>query len=173
MATCKLVILNEVCIKFENLDLDTRKALVKKFKYQDPTARFRPSYALGRWDGAVSFFGLGGTSYMYMAPDILEYLESKNYYVEIEDRRTSPALEFSSITEEYWGDTCWPKGHIAAGQPIRLRDYQVDIINKFLLNPQCLQAISTGAGKCRSYDSMLSIEIDETTEFGTFLLSKK
>lgn len=147
MATCKLVILDEVCIKFENLDLDTRKALVKKFKYEDPTARFRPSFKLGRWDGAVSFFGIGGTSYMYLASEILEYLESKNYYIEIEDRRTSPTLAFNSITEEYWGDTSWPMSHIAAGQPIRLRDYQVDIINKFLLNPQCLQAISTGAGK--------------------------
>lgn len=147
MATCKLVILDEVNIKFVNLDLDTRKALVKKFKYEDPTARFRPSYQLGRWDGAVSFFGLGGTSYLYMAPAVLEFLESRNYYIEIEDLRTSPALEFNSITEEYWGDTCWPSSHIAAGQPIRLRDYQVDIINKFLLNPQCLQAISTGAGK--------------------------
>jgi superfamily II DNA or RNA helicase len=34
-----------------------------------------------------------------------------------------------------------------AGQPIVLRDYQVDIINKFLENPQCLQEIATGAGK--------------------------
>ena len=33
------------------------------------------------------------------------------------------------------------------GQPIELRDYQADIINKFLDNPQCLQEIATGAGK--------------------------
>jgi superfamily II DNA or RNA helicase len=34
-----------------------------------------------------------------------------------------------------------------AGQPIMLRDYQVEIINNFLENPQCIQEIATGAGK--------------------------
>ena len=41
----------------------------------------------------------------------------------------------------------WPAKHPMAGQPIVLRDYQVEIINKFLENPQCLQEIATGAGK--------------------------
>jgi superfamily II DNA or RNA helicase len=41
----------------------------------------------------------------------------------------------------------WPDKHPMAGQPIVLRDYQVEIINKFLENPQCLQEIATGAGK--------------------------
>jgi superfamily II DNA or RNA helicase len=30
---------------------------------------------------------------------------------------------------------------------MRLRDYQVEIINNFLANPQCLQEVATGAGK--------------------------
>jgi superfamily II DNA or RNA helicase len=34
-----------------------------------------------------------------------------------------------------------------AGQPMQLRDYQVEIINNFLANPQCIQEIATGAGK--------------------------
>jgi superfamily II DNA or RNA helicase len=33
------------------------------------------------------------------------------------------------------------------GQPIKLRDYQVEIINNFLENPQSIQEIATGAGK--------------------------
>ena len=33
------------------------------------------------------------------------------------------------------------------GQPIVLRDYQVEIINNFLKNPQCIQEVATGAGK--------------------------
>ena len=62
MPTCKVIIKDEVNVKIENLDLDTRKALVKKFKYEDPTARYRPAYKLGRWDGSIPFFGLGGTT---------------------------------------------------------------------------------------------------------------
>ena len=147
MATCKVIIRDEVNVKIENLDLDTRKALVKKFKYEDPTARFRPSYKLGRWDGAISFFGLGGTTYISMLGPVLEYLESKNYYIEVEDLRISDALEFPEISEDFWGDLCWPKGHVNAGQPIRMRDYQCDVVNNFLKNPQCLQEVATGAGK--------------------------
>jgi len=147
LASCKIVIKDEVNIKIENLDLDTRKALVRKFKYEDPTARYRPSYKLGRWDGAVSFFGLGGTTYLYMLPQVLEELEKRNYYIEVEDLRTSPLLEFDLVDEEYWGDLCWPEGHRFAGEPIRLRDDQVEVVNKFLENPQCIQEIATGFGK--------------------------
>jgi superfamily II DNA or RNA helicase len=102
---------------------------------------------LGRWDGSISFFGLGGTTYLSMLEPVLEYLESKNYYVEVEDLRTSPALEFEEIFEDFWGEQTWPVGHRFAGQPIRLRDDQVEVVNMFLKNPQCIQEIATGFGK--------------------------
>jgi superfamily II DNA or RNA helicase len=147
LASCKIIIKDEVNVKIENLDLDARKALVKKFKYEDPTARFRPAYKLGRWDGSISFFGLGGTTYMSMLPQVLEYLEAKNYYIELEDHRRPTALSFPEISEEFWGDQTWPIGHRFAGEKIRLRDDQVEVINKFLENPQCIQEIATGFGK--------------------------
>ena len=147
MATAKVIIRDEVNVKIENLDLDTRKALVKKFKYEDPTARFRPAYKLGRWDGSVSFFGLGGTTYLSMLEQVLAELENRNYYIEVEDQRVSPPLEFDQISEDFWGENCWPEGHRFAGEPIRLRDDQVVVINKFLENPQCIQEIATGFGK--------------------------
>jgi superfamily II DNA or RNA helicase len=147
LPTCKISILDEVNIKISDLDLDTRKALVKKFKYEDPSARFRPSFKLGRWDGTISFFGLGGTTYMSMLPQVLEYLESKNFYINLEDHRRSSQLEFKEIAEDFWGDQTWPEGHRYAGEKIRLRDDQVEVINKFLANPQCIQEIATGFGK--------------------------
>jgi superfamily II DNA or RNA helicase len=147
MSTCKIIIKDEVNIKVEGLDLDTRKELVKKFKYVDPTARFRPSFKLGRWDGSVSFFGIGGTSYLAMLEPILIELENRNYYIDVEDLRTSPSLVFDKITEEFWGDKCWPKGHRFEGEPIRLRDDQIEVVNNFLANPQALQEVATGAGK--------------------------
>lgn len=147
MPSCVITILDEVNVKISNLDLDTRKSLVKKFKYIDPTARFRPSYRLGRWDGAISFFGIGGTTYLNMLEQILVELENRNYEIEIDDRRTSVPLEFEKITNEFWGDKCWPTGHRFEGQPIRLRDDQVEVVNNFLANPQSLQEVATGAGK--------------------------
>jgi superfamily II DNA or RNA helicase len=147
LSSCKIVIKDEVNIKIENLDLDTRKALVKKFKYEDPSARFRPAYKLGRWDGTISFFGLGGTTYMSMLPQVLEYLESKNFYIEVEDQRTPLALSFDQISDDFWGDQTWPEGHRFAGEKIRLREDQVEVINKFLEYPQSIQEIATGFGK--------------------------
>ncbi len=147
MSSCKIIIRDEVNIKIEGLDLDTRKQLVKKFKYEDPTARYRPSYKLGRWDGAISFFGLGGTTYLSMLGQVLEELEKRNYNIDVEDLRTSPNLEFDQILEDFWGDQTWPVGHRFAGDKIRLRGDQVEVINKFLENPQCIQEIATGFGK--------------------------
>ena len=147
MSSCKIIIKDEVNIKIENLDLDTRKALVKKFKYEDPTARFRPAYKLGRWDGSVSFFGLGGTTYLSMLPQVLEYLESKNFYIEVEDHRRPIDLNFDEISVDFWGEKTWPKGHRFEGQPIRLREDQVEVINTFLKHPQSIQEIATGFGK--------------------------
>jgi superfamily II DNA or RNA helicase len=147
LPVCKIEIIDEVNVKISNLDLDTRKFLVKKFKYEDPTARYRPAYKLGRWDGTVSFFGLGGTTYLSMLPTVLEYLEERNYTIELEDKRNPISLSFDHINEEFWGDNAWPVGHRFAGQPIRLRDDQVEVINKFLENPQCIQEIATGFGK--------------------------
>jgi len=146
----KLVIQDEVNIKFENLSLDARKKLANTFKYEDPTARYRPAYKLGRWDGKVSMFGLGGNGYLSQLERCLNVLGAMDIDVaELEDLRTTSKIFFEPVTESYWADLgkVWPKGHQQEGQPIMLRDYQVDAINKFLTNTQALQEIATGAGK--------------------------
>lgn len=145
---CRLVIKDEVNIKFENLDLDMRKLLVKTFKYQLPYARHLPAVRLGRWDGTVAFFQLGGSSYLNLLPEILPILEQHNWDVELEDQRTTVyQFEFKQISEDSFSHITWPVNHPSAGKPIQLRDYQVEVINSFLSNPQCLQEIATGAGK--------------------------
>ena len=139
---------DEVNCKIHGLDLDARRALVKKFKYQVPYARYLPAVRLGRWDGCVSFFQLGGSSYINLLPEILPVLEEYNYDVDLDDQRTySTRFELEPVTEHSFADRVWPPGHPQAGEPILLRDYQIEIINNFLTNPQCLQEVATGAGK--------------------------
>ena len=147
MSSCKLVIKDEVNVKFENLSLEHRKHLSNKFKFEIPYARHLPAVKLGRWDGKVSFFGLGGTTYLALVGEILPILEDAGVYVELEDQRTPHNFEFKLIDQDYLSTIKWPKNHPCAGQPIVLRDYQVQTINKFLENPQCIQEIATGAGK--------------------------
>ena len=144
----KLIIRDEVNVKIEGLELSTRKKLVDKFKFEIPGARYQPSVRLGRWDGKVAFFQLGGSTYINLLPEIIPFLDSEGYDVDIEDQRTySNKFEFPTATEDMFADFTWPAGHPRAGEPIMLRDYQVPILNNFFANPQSLQEIATGAGK--------------------------
>jgi len=149
LSNCKLIIKDEVNIKFEGLAVETRRKIANKLKFDLPYARHMPAYKLGRWDGTVSFFGIGGTGYLAHLDVALPIVEGDGYDIEVIDQRIAPNLEFNKITENYWADQgkTWPKGHPEEGKPIVLRDYQYDVVNKFLENPQALQEVATGAGK--------------------------
>ena len=148
MRTATIIIRDEVNIKIEGLELDTRRALVNAFKYDVPGARYLPAVRLGRWDGKVSYFQLGGSTYVNLLPEIIPILEKFNYDIDLDDQRDySTTFEFERVTETTFSHIMWGPGHPIEGQPIVLRDYQVEIINNFLENPQSIQEIATGAGK--------------------------
>ena len=147
MTSCTIHIKDEVNIKISDLVTATRRKLEKEFKYFQPWAYHSPAYKLGRWDGCVSYFSLGGSTYFNLLDRILPILVDEGYNIEIDDQRTHHNFQFLEVTETTHEQTIWPKGHVNEGQPVLLRDYQVDAINKFLNNLQCVQEISTGAGK--------------------------
>ena len=148
MKQATLIVKDEVNVKIEGLDLNTRKKLVNKFKYDVPYARYLPAVRLGRWDGKVSYFQMGGSTFVNLLPDIIPILDDEGYDIELEDlREYRTSFDFDAVTEQSYSDILWPKNHPQKGKPVELRDYQVDIINGFLKNPQCLQEVATGAGK--------------------------
>ena len=148
MRTATIIIRDEVNIKVDGLELDVRKKLVSTFKYEIPGARYQPAVRLGRWDGKVAYFQLGGSTYTNLLPEIIPILENFNYDIELDDQRDyCTTFEFDQVAEDTFANRVWPKAHPLEGQPIILRDYQVEIVNNFLANPQCLQEVATGAGK--------------------------
>ena len=148
MKQCKLIIKDEVNVKIEGLELTERKALMKMFEYDIPGARYLPAVRLGRWNGKVSYFSLGGSSYINLLPEILPYLDRVGYDIELEDTREYQTnFTFDKVSEATFKHKKWPKGHPKEGTPVELRDYQIEIVNNFLENPQSLQEIATGAGK--------------------------
>jgi len=148
MKQATIVIRDEVNIKIEGLDLDCRKALVTAFKYENPAARYLPAVRLGRWDGKIAYFQLGGSTYVNLLPEIMPILDRFDYSPVLDDQREySTTFDFAAVSENHYNHVLWPQGHPAEGQPMVLRDYQVEIINKFLTNPQCIQEVATGAGK--------------------------
>jgi superfamily II DNA or RNA helicase len=148
MPIAKIIVKDEVNVKIEGLHLDDRKALVKQFEYEIPGARYIPSVKLGRWNGKVSYFQLGGSTYINLLDQIIPYLEERGYDIDLDDIRDySCSFTFNTVTEQTFSHYVWPTGHPKEGEPIVLRDYQVEITNQFLANPQCVQEIATGAGK--------------------------
>jgi superfamily II DNA or RNA helicase len=148
MKKCKIVVKDEVNCSITNLDLPVRKQLSKKFKIEIPGAKYNPKVKLGRWDGCVNFFTIGGSTYINLLPDIIPIIQSHGYEIELEDLRNyGNSYDFETIKNDFWGEKCWPTGHRLENQPIRLNDHQVEIVNAALQNTQSISLAATGSGK--------------------------
>jgi superfamily II DNA or RNA helicase len=143
----EIVIVDECQVKIEGLDLVTRRECVNSLKYFLPQARYSPAFRLGRWDGTQSFCTLGGRTYLNLLDKILPILIENNYEIDIQDYRKKHQFEFQPIDENYLSHISWPTGHRFEGQPIVLRDYQVQAINECVNNLQSISVAPTSAGK--------------------------
>tara|TARA_B100000073_G_scaffold340831_1_gene341208 strand:+ start:2248 stop:3699 length:1452 start_codon:yes stop_codon:yes gene_type:complete len=147
MSTAILKIKDEVNVKFEGLDVSTRRKISDKLKFFVPYAYHLPAYKLGRWDGNIRFCDIGARTYLNLLDRILPIIEENGYEIKIEDYRKNIEISFDKIDNQYFSDKVWPANHQLAGEPIILRDYQVQVINDYISDPQSLQEVATGAGK--------------------------
>lgn len=142
-----LEIRDEVNVRFTGLEVSTRRKISDACKYFLPHAYHMPSYKLGRWDGCVRYCDIGGRTYFHLLEKLIPIVQADGYEIEVKDMRNAWTFNFEEVTQTSYDHVAWPKKHPAEGQPVILRDYQVDVINKFLQNTQSLQEIATGAGK--------------------------
>lgn len=148
MKQATIILKDEVNCRIEGLSLSDRQRLSKKFALMVPYAYHMPSYKLGRWDGKIHFFSQAGVTYNNILDDIVPILIDCGYELDIDDRRKNYDFSnFEPINENSFEHIKWPKGHPHEGKSVMLRDYQVDAVNKFLENPQCIQELSTSSGK--------------------------
>lgn len=151
MKSATLKIIDQVNCKFEGLEPEVRRKISDACKYFVPYARHMPAFKLGRWDGKIAFATIGGGTFINMLDRVLPIVLDAGYSLDsnltIDDRRPSFSFSFPEITEDMLSDKVWPEGHQLAGDPIMLRDYQVEAIKRYLDNLQSVQSISTGAGK--------------------------
>ena len=82
---CKIILKDEVNCKIEGLDPETRKKLEKKLKFFLPYAYHVPAFKLGRWDGCVSYFTIGGVTYTNLLDDIIPEIVNEGYAIELDD----------------------------------------------------------------------------------------
>jgi len=144
---CKIVLKDEVNCKIEGLDVNTRRKCEKELKFFLPYAYHVPAYKLGRWDGCQSYFTVGGVTYINLLDRVLPTIMDNGYQIDIDDLRNKFDFNFPTVNETTFQHKLWPEKHPVAGEPVTLRDYQIEIVNKFLETPHCLQEIATGAGK--------------------------
>lgn len=147
MKTAIIKICDEVNVQIKNLDVSTRNKIYKELEYFIPYARHMPSYKLGRWNGMVSFATRGGNTSLNLLDRILPIVEKAGYTLEVDDQRETYDLTFPEVTADMFSHINWPEGHPITGEPVILRDYQVEAIKTYLENPQCIQEIATGSGK--------------------------
>lgn len=146
-----LKIIDQVNVKFEGLEPEVRRAISEACKYFVPYARHMPMFKLGRWDGKIAFATIGGATYLNMLDKVLPIVLDSGYWLDdnltINDLRPIYDFQWPEVREDMLAHKVWPEGHPMEGEPIMLRDYQVEAIKRYLDNPQSIQSISTGAGK--------------------------
>lgn len=148
MATTTLQILDEVNIRFTDLDVVCRRKMVQALEFTLPYARHTPAFKLGRWDGKMSFCDIGGRSYVNLLDKLLPIVQSCGYEVEIDDQRIpGENFEFDLVAEDSYSHICWPKGHPYAGDPILIKEHQLEVINSYLTNITGINIAPTGSGK--------------------------
>lgn len=123
--------------------------LYKEFSVFIPTARYMPKYKLGIFDGRIHYFTLTNQTYVNLLPKIFEKLDMSKYeieYVYPENFVHDPNLG-NDIDENFFAPQVWYKGHRLEGQPIKLEEHQIRIINTCINNHRCLIDSCTSSGK--------------------------
>lgn len=148
MSKTTLHIIDEVNIKFTDLDPACRRKMVESLEFMLPYARHTPAFKLGRWNGKTSFCDIGARSYLNLLDVLLPIVQNYGYEIEIEDHR-NPTQEFvfEEVKPDSYSHVKWPKGHPKAGEPVDIREHQLDVINSYLNNITGINIAPTGAGK--------------------------
>lgn len=128
----------------------------EKYGIRAPNYFFNPLYKMGRWDGKIRYFQSTGTTYAYLLEEIVPILIKYGYEVKLNDQRNPNIIRPEPITETFLSYA----NHMDSGQPLMMRDYQVEAVNVLLEAGNGICIAGTGAGKTltcaalvKAYDS--------------------
>jgi superfamily II DNA or RNA helicase len=145
---CKLIIVDEINVQFLGLSPECRRKIIQELEYFVPGAQYLPQVRLGRWNGKQSFMDLAGRTYLNLLDRVLPIVQNHGYEIDIDDqRKPSINFEFEEVKEDSYAHVLWPVGHTRAGQPIMIREHQVEAINSYLQNITGVSILPTGSGK--------------------------
>lgn len=146
MKTCKITFIDDVMSTVTGLDPNTKHQCEERMKYLVPWRFHTPSFKLKRWDGALRFFSKNKI-YTNILDKIIPIIASAGYEFEFEDLRKHQDIDVPKISADIFADHVWPENHRFAGEPVMMREDQVEAANIFAENRYAMQELSTGYGK--------------------------
>ena len=134
--TCTIYINDEVNCHFAGLRPEHLELLWEKFGVFVDGYRFMPAFQLRRWSGKIHYFEKNGKTFTKLLNEILPYVCSWGYDVELEDKRLPAPIITDRIDENFF-----------KLDNFKLRPYQVDVVNALLEEGSGFAICATGSGK--------------------------
>ena len=125
-------------------DASIEQELADFFTYEYPGARFTPQYKARLWDGKVRLYDqIRKTLYVGLVHYVVEFAKRNGYECELSDEL---AIQ-NGISEDYVEGFVRSLNPSSRGQPITVRDYQLDAIWNAINRERVLLLSPTASGK--------------------------
>lgn len=136
--------LDEVYLRVYSEDLGVESDLSDYFTYEFPGAKFTPKFRARLWDGKVRLYdSLRKKLYCGLYDYLVKFCESRDLEIDhLNEVITTTELEFDEV-EQFANSLCLH----ARGDPIDIRDYQLDAIHTGLRDNRGVLLSPTGSGK--------------------------
>ena len=139
----KIEKLDEVYVRVFS-DPSIEMELVQFFSYEYPGARFTPQYRARLWDGIVKLFcPIRKTLYLGLVPYVEQFAIRNGYGIEY----VTPVFHQNNITNQQVEDYAKSLEPHGRGNPIEIRDYQIDAVTTALDKERTLLLSPTASGK--------------------------
>ena len=125
-------------------DASIEQELSDFFTYEYPGARFTPQYKARLWDGKVRLYDqIRKTLYVGLVHYVVEFCKRNGYECELSDE----LIVQSGISEDYIEGFVRSLNPSSRGNPITVRDYQLDAIYTAITKERVLLLSPTASGK--------------------------
>ncbi len=132
---------DEVYCHIAGLEPEHQEFLSNKFAMMVEGAFFQPAFKIGKWDGRIRFFSKEGRIYFRLLDDVVPYLESWGYEIDLRDTRKPVSL----VTTRVDAETFLRKPGMEL--KVTLRPYQVEAVNIALEQGSGFVVAATASGK--------------------------
>ena len=135
---------NEVYLVLSDVDPSTSKELTEYFTFDVPGAKFMPMYRNRMWDGKIRLFSPGsGEIYVGLLPYIKDYCKKNKVKFTIEGGVENER----NVVREVVGGFVKSLKPKSKGKSLKVRDYQLDAVQRALSRNRALIVCPTASGK--------------------------